>query len=240
MDVMTAVLTRRSDQLLVGPAPSDHEFAYLLRGAAASPDHGDTRQWRWILTRGEDCVTLARCFAEEHGGPDSQREDADSRLRDVPLIATLVLSSSLTEARRTNPDRDSPDRRDPDRDSPVPGWERLAGVGAMVNSLMLLLHARGFGSTWHTGGFTESGRTGRLLSLDPEERPLGRLYIGTPQAIEPPRRRTPADISDRISVFPPNPSGAPGPVGAPDSPSGAPGPADSSPGLPAVSWPAAS
>ncbi|MGW1463632.1 nitroreductase family protein [Streptomyces sp. NPDC002308] len=235
MDVMTAVLTRRSDQPLVGPAPSDREFAYLLRGAAASPDHGDTRQWRWILTRGEDRATLGHCFAEESGEFDSRGEEAGRGFRDAPLVATLVLSSALVDARRTNPDRDSPDRDSPDRDDPVPGWERLAAVSAMVNSLMLLLHARGFGSTWHTGGLTESGRIRKLLGLGPEEHLLGRLYIGTPQGVEPPRRRTPADIADRISVFPSDPAGAPD-----DDPVGAPGPVRPSSGRPAASRSAAS
>lgn len=37
MDVMTAVLTRRSEHVLHAPAPDDAEFTYLLRGRASLP-----------------------------------------------------------------------------------------------------------------------------------------------------------------------------------------------------------
>ncbi|WP_086702312.1 nitroreductase family protein [Streptomyces sp. PBH53] len=73
----------------------------------------------------------------------------------------------------------------------------------MTSSLILLLHARGFGSVWRTDNLTESDRIRRLLRLNPGERLLGWLYIGTPQRLTPPRRRTPEDVTDRISVFTP-------------------------------------
>ncbi|MGW1135039.1 hypothetical protein [Streptomyces griseoluteus] len=82
---------------------------------------------------------------------------------------------------------------------PGPGAGGESGSGAGGD----LLHARGFGSVWRTGRFTQSERTRHTLGLSPEERLLGWLYIGTPHHTRTPRRRTPEDITDHISVFTP-------------------------------------
>lgn len=88
MDVMTAVLTRRSRQTLNEPAPGDAEFAYLLGGAAAAPDHGSLRPWRWILLRGEDRKTLGESLASE--APPEQRDRIAGKALRAPLMAALV------------------------------------------------------------------------------------------------------------------------------------------------------
>ncbi|MFJ8142964.1 nitroreductase [Streptomyces sp. NPDC096013] len=181
MDVMTAVLTRRSEHLLVEPAPSDQEFTYLLRAAATAPDHGRLRPWRWILVRGEGRAALGRCFAEDCPAPDHRRDQAQAAPRRAPLLATLVFA--------------------PVADQRIPEWEQLAAASAMTSSLTLLLHARGFGSIWRTGRFTESAGARRLLGLQPDERLLGWLYIGTPAQLQPRRRRIPDDVTDRVTVL---------------------------------------
>ncbi|MGW7413468.1 nitroreductase family protein [Streptomyces sp. NPDC054863] len=187
MDVMTAVLSRRSERHLVEPAPNDQEFAYLLRVAATAPDHGGLRPWRVILIRDEGRAALERCFAEECAGPPSRRGDVEEG-QGAPLLATLVFS---------------PVALDTGDGGPVLEWEQLAAAGAVASSLSLLLHARGFGSVWRTGKYTESERIRRVLGLHREERLLGWLYVGTPQRLEPSRRRVTQDVTDRISVFAP-------------------------------------
>ncbi|MEU2060945.1 nitroreductase family protein [Streptomyces sp. NPDC013455] len=191
MDVMTAVLTRRGDHRLLEPAPSDEEFAYLLRAAATAPDHDGLRPWRWILVRDEGRAALGRCFAEERPEPGPRRACGKAAPWRAPLLAALVFSPL-------------PD--DTGGAGSLPEWEQLAATSAMAGTLTLLLHARGFGSVWRSGGFTESERIGRLLGLGHGERLLGCLYIGTPQRSGPSRRRKPADVTDRISVFAPEPT----------------------------------
>ncbi|WP_410539995.1 nitroreductase [Streptomyces sp. KL2] len=194
MDIMTAVLTRRSQHQLVEPAPNDQEFAYLLRAAATAPDHGRLRPWRWILVRDEGRIALGRCFADECAGPGFRRGQVEAKTQRAPLLATLVFSPVLN---------------DTGRGSPVPEWEQLAATSAMAGFLILLLHARGFGSVWRTGRFTESERIRRVLGLRPEERLMGWLYIGTPQRLGSSTRRVTEDVTDRISVFAPEPPASP-------------------------------
>ncbi|MYS88486.1 MULTISPECIES: nitroreductase family protein [Streptomyces] len=183
MDVMTAVLTRRSEHVLAEPAPNDEEFAYLLRAAATAPDHGKLRPWRWILVRGEGRAALGRCFADDCAAPGSRPDRTEAKARRAPLLATLVFAPATGHR--------------------IPEWEQLAATSAMTSSLMLLLHARGFGSIWRTGKFTESAQVRRLLGLRQDERLLGWLYIGTPGESPQHRRRVLDDVTDRISVFAP-------------------------------------
>ncbi|MFF4032757.1 nitroreductase [Streptomyces sviceus] len=179
MDVMTAILTRRSEHFLADPAPSDDELTYLLRGAATAPDHGTLKPWRWILLRGKDRVVLGDCLADEHPGQASDRMAA--RMLSAPLLAVLVFA--------------------PRPDAKVPEWEQLAATSSMTHSLMLLLHARGYGSIWRTGRLAESTAACALLRIDPAESLLGGLWIGTPDAAKERPRRPLEDVSHRISVF---------------------------------------
>ncbi|MFC8224063.1 nitroreductase family protein [Streptomyces sp. NPDC057362] len=176
---MTAVLTRRSKHILHEPAPCDAEFTYLLNGAAAAPDHGSLRPWRWILLRGKDREALGTCLAAE-APPEQQERIARNMLR-APLKAGLVFSPTLGHK--------------------VPEWEQLAAASSMAYGLMLLLHSRGYGSIWRTGQLCRSDAAHDLLGLAPAERLLGCLDIGTPDEAEPPDRRQARKVADRVSTF---------------------------------------
>ncbi|WP_409471676.1 nitroreductase family protein [Streptomyces sp. HC307] len=176
---MTAILTRRSRQTLSGPAPSDEEFCYLLSGAAAAPDHGGLRPWRWILLRDRDRETLGACLAGEVV-PERQEQVARKLLR-APLVAVLVFS--------------------PNVDHKVPEWEQLAAASSMMYAMQLLLHARDYGSIWRSGRLCESTAARELLGLAHTERLLGSLDIGTPDQSERLTRRARADVSDWVSTF---------------------------------------
>jgi nitroreductase len=187
MELETAVRTRRSEHRLLDPAPSDEEFTDLLGWAATAPDHGRLRPWRWILVRGESRAALGASFASGATDAEAVRRETRKPLR-APLLATLVLV--------------------PRRSHRVPHWEQLAASSAMVNSLMLLLHGRGFGSIWRTGASVDSPGTRALLGLAPHEGLIGWLYVGTP---DPTRRsvpRSPVPVADRVSRLapPPGPS----------------------------------
>ncbi len=175
---MTAVLSRRSHQVLAEPAPGVEEFAYLLKAAACAPDHGRLRPWRWVLFRGDDRDAVAAALAEGGGG---SVETARAKARRAPLLAGLVMEPRL--------------------DSAIPEWEQLAAVTAMTTTLMLLLHARGFGSIWRTGRLLDSPPVRKLLGLNDHERALGWLYVGTPDPDQGVRRRERPDVAERLAVF---------------------------------------
>ena len=179
MDVITAVLTRRSQQRLAEPAPSTEELRYLLKAASCAPDHGKLRPWRWLVMTGAARDALAAALAEDSG---KSVEAMRAKTRRAPLLAALIFV--------------------PDTASPVPEWEQMAAVSAMTTSLMLLLHARGFGSIWRTGRQLDAEPVRKLLDLGSTERALGWLYIGTPESDRPVRRQMP-DVGDRLQAFTP-------------------------------------
>ncbi|MFB9518529.1 nitroreductase family protein [Streptomyces cremeus] len=180
---MTAILTRRSIHELAGPAPSDQEFAYLLKGAAAAPDHGGLRPWRWILLRDAELAAVGDRLgadAEDRGDSAGGAPAGEESVR-APLKAVLVFS--------------------PSAESGVPEWEQLAAASNVAYGLMLLLHARGFGSVWRKGRWCRSERSRELLGIGPDEQLLGSLDIGTPGARVRPDRRRVEDVTDRMCVL---------------------------------------
>ncbi|MER7466113.1 nitroreductase [Streptomyces sp. NPDC097981] len=178
---MTAILTRRSEQVLGGASPGDDEFTYLVQGASAAPDHGRLRPWRWVLLRGDDRDALGRALADEDGADENTARQLTAKLRRAPLSAALVFS--------------------PHAGHRVPEWEQLAAASCMAHSLMLLLHARGYGSIWRTGRLARSGAACAALGLRDGERLLGSLDIGTPDPANVRARRPLEDVSEHITLF---------------------------------------
>ncbi|MFE3547945.1 nitroreductase family protein [Streptomyces kronopolitis] len=176
---MTAILTRRSNQLLSEPAPTDAEFTYLLGGAATAPDHGGLRPWRWVLLRGDGREALGDCLATE--APAHQQDRVRRKMLRSPLKAALVFIPR-------------PDHR-------VEEWEQLAGTSSMVYAMMMLLHARSYGSIWRTGTLCRSVGVRELLGLSPAERVPGSLDIGTPDEKARLARRPREDVSAKVSAF---------------------------------------
>jgi nitroreductase len=147
----------------------DEEFVALVEDSANSPDHGRLRPWRLVLIRGRAREMLGTAFA---AGLQPRETQAHARAAAKALRAPLLVS--IVFAPRPNPR--------------VPEWEQLAAVTAVVHSLLLLLHAKGWGAMWRTGGLDSSPHVRELLGLAVGERCLGWLYVGTPDVAEPPRR----------------------------------------------------
>ncbi|MFJ9411250.1 nitroreductase family protein [Streptomyces sp. NPDC101393] len=175
MDVMTAIVTRRSEKIRTEPAPGDEEFRYLLRGAAAAPDHGRLLPWRWMLVRGEARAAVARAVAPTGSRAVEKRPNSLPE----PLLRALLVFAPVPGHR-------------------VPGGEQLAASCSMTHALMMLLHARGDGSVWRTGQLCTSPGLRVLLPMAEGERLLGSLDIGTsPEGLR--QRRPLPDISHRVS-----------------------------------------
>ncbi|MGW3372164.1 nitroreductase family protein [Streptomyces hydrogenans] len=176
MDVTTALLTRRGERDLAcpAPAPGREVFAYLLKVAAPAPTTA-------CCTRGAASSYTRRGPREtrglpHRGSPLDRRSQAAAKTQCAPSSPPLVFA--------------------PVHGHKVPEWGQLAATSAMTRSLMLLLHARGYGSTWRTGpGVCPQVR--RLLTLKDEEECLGSLSTGTANSDATRRRRPLSAVSDR-------------------------------------------
>ncbi|MFD8519987.1 nitroreductase family protein [Streptomyces capillispiralis] len=179
MDVITAMLTRRSTHHLTRPAPPDDEFAYLLKIAATAPDHGRLHPWRWILLRDDQAAQLTHLARRLKRATSPTTATPAAASPPAPLVATLVFT--------------------PTPHHKVPTWEQLAATSAMTNNLQLLLHTRGFASIWRTGTTLQHPRIRRFHGLAASEHLLGWLHIGTATTAPQPRR-TLADTATKIST----------------------------------------
>jgi nitroreductase len=182
MDVMGAVLSRRSIGRLCEPAPDDKELLRLIEAAMTAPDHGLLRPWRLVLVRGEARQALGIAFAKEICSRNvKERRRAAAKPFHAPLLVSILFC--------------------PQKHHKIPEWEQLAATAAMVSTLSLLLHASGWGSMWRTGSAVRSPHVRDLLELAPGEQLLGWLYVGTPDLDRPLAPRPPLDPRTKISLL---------------------------------------
>jgi nitroreductase len=182
MDLIEAVRTRRSASGLLDSAPGDEELAELVGLAMTAPDHAGLRPWRLVVLRGKARVALGAAMAEADGVPETAAKTAAKPLR-APLLLGIVFQ--------------------PREHPKVPEWEQIAAVAAMVTTLELLLHARGWGAIWRTGRLVDTEPVRRVMGLDANERLLGWLYIGLPDPSRSRGPRPPLSVDGRLSVLDP-------------------------------------
>lgn len=177
MNVAQAVITRRGGTRLLGPAPSDAELAELVSLAGTAPDHGRLSPWRLINLRGEARRALGEAMADAEDG--TPRERTVGKALRAPLLVTIVF-------------------RPEDRPR-IPRWEQLAATACAVQTLVLLLHDRGWSSIWRTGPSAEYAEVRKVLNINEDEQCLGWLYVGTEEETDSSHVRRPIDGYSKFS-----------------------------------------
>lgn len=172
MELYEGLLTRRSLGKVTEPGPDDAAIRRLLAAAAAAPDHGLHRPWRFVVLRGAARARLGDAFAD---ALRARRPDCDEAAlkadRSKPLRAPVLIA--VVSAPVPSPK--------------APEWEQLASAAAATQNLLLAAHAEGWGAMWRTGWFTEAEQVRAELALAAHERCVGLVYLGTPSAEPAPR-----------------------------------------------------
>ncbi|MCS6779427.1 MAG: nitroreductase [Geminicoccaceae bacterium] len=187
MEALEAILSRRTvpPALMAEPGPDDAALAQLLAAAAAAPDHGRLKPWRFLVVRGEARARLgelvAAALAREH--PELDAAELDKQRRAPTRAPVLVIAIA---------------RLDPGHPK-IPEIEQIAAAAAAVQNLLLAAHAMGFAGKWATGRPAYSPGVAAGLGLAANERILGLLYLGSPKAAPAPVER--AMPSDRVAVW---------------------------------------
>ena len=168
MDALTAIHARRSRPLLTDPAPADEDLLALLAAAAAAPDHGRHRPWRFVVIRGTGRKAFGEVLAEDFrraarrrgAEPDAAAED---RERAKPMRAPLIIAVACAAG----------------DDEKVPRAERLAATAAATENLLLAATALGYGAMWRTGAPARSSFVREALGFGDGEEITGFVYLGT-------------------------------------------------------------
>jgi nitroreductase len=180
MDVLKAIRSRRTIGTLQGDVPAD-TIRELVEAATWAPNHKLTEPWRFTVLRGEARAELGKLWAPRAAEaiPADQREKFIEGEARKPLRAPvlIVVSTCVDE-------------------NPVRAEEDFAATAAAVQNLLLAAHAKGLGAAWKTGKIVHDPEVKRFLGLDPADRIVAMVYLGTEPAEEPQAR--PRDVEGVI------------------------------------------
>jgi nitroreductase len=170
---------------LVAPGPDAQQLQRLLQAAAAAPDHGELRPWRFVIVPQAKRHLLATAFEAALLDRDAQataeqREAARDKAHRAPLLMLAVA--------RLGPAQ-------PD----MPALERMVSLGAALQNLLLLAHAMGFGAGLTSGQAMLSPRLRELFRLAPGEEAVCFVSVGCVTQRKPMRPRpSPSEIASEL------------------------------------------
>ncbi|KAA2284180.1 nitroreductase family protein [Arenimonas fontis] len=176
MDCLDFLSRRRSvpARLLGEPGPTQEQVQAMLAAAVRVPDHGKLAPWRFLCIRGDARQALGELLAtrlleREPAAAPAQLDKERQRFVHAPLVLAVV--ACLVPGHK------------------VPEQEQLLSGGALCFALLQAAQALGFGAQWLTGWAAYDPAITARLGLASNERILGFIHIGTPQAEAPERPR---------------------------------------------------
>jgi len=161
------------------PAPDEATLRTLFEAAAAAPDHGQLRPWRFLVLGPAARKKLAAAFAEALRARDpaalpEQLDEASEKAFRGPVLIVAV-----ADLRAEDPD--------------VPAFERVVSLGAAVQNLLLAAAARGYASGLSSGRAMSSPALRAAFSLADGEHAVCFISLGTATKRKPARVRPMVD-----------------------------------------------
>ena len=182
MEVIQAIVTRRSVGRLREDPVARELIERILESAVHAPNHKITEPWRFHVFvgkgRGELArarAELARILAEAEGEEEEYIAGRMSRERKKAFRAPVVIAV-ISKAGRDE----------------VETLENYAACAAAIQNMQLTAHALGLATIWRTGPVAYHQHMRDFFSLEPGDRIIAYLYLGYPDAPETQRRREPA------------------------------------------------
>jgi nitroreductase len=164
VELLGALLERRSTAALVEPGPDEAELDLLLQAAATAPDHGRLQPWRFVVIEGEARERFADAL--EDGGaardpdlPDGVRQKLRSKAFVAPTLIAVVAAP---------------------RPAKVERWEQVASAAASAFGIVMAAHALGMGAMWKSVPFRTGPLLAELLDMETDDELLGWVLVGTP------------------------------------------------------------
>lgn len=166
------------------PGPSPAELDTILTIGARVPDHGKLTPWRFIVFEGDARARageiIAKVFARKNPAASLAEIETEKRaLTDAPLVIGVVSST------KPHPK--------------VPTWEQQLSAGASAMNLVTAATALGYGANWLTGWFAFDRDVLDGFGLQPDEKIVGFIHIGTPS--KPSEDRPRPALSDIVTRF---------------------------------------
>ncbi len=163
MSLIDKLLTRKSHNKLIAPAPTEEQVKQMIKLALRAPDHALLKPWRFRVFTGDGLVQLGEYFAKA-----SQIIDPDigikkiEKIKNKPLRAPMVIVASV--AIEPHPK--------------VPEIEQYLSAGASVQNLLMGAHLLNIGAMWRTGSLCFNRHLMELLGYESNEFIVGFIYLG--------------------------------------------------------------
>ncbi len=178
---LTLITTRQSilPKRLTPPGPDAAQLALLFKAAAAAPDHGEIRPWRFIVVGAETRAVLADVFGQALRERDAAATpDQVAQAREKAFRAPFV-ALAIADLRHGQPDIDA--------------LERMISVGAAIQNFLLLAHSMGFGAGLTSGQAMHSQVLRQCFRLQEGEHAVCCINVGTATQRKPARLRPAVD-----------------------------------------------
>lgn len=168
MNALHAIFSRRSIGRLAHPAPTGEHLTTILQAAAAAPDHGALRPFRFTVLDGDaqdafgvvlEEAYLARC---SESGREPELAKADKERTKLGRAPTVVIVSAVDQ-----------------EDAKVPFVEQRDAAVAAAQNALIAATALGYGSMWRTGAPVDDPRVKAALRLREKDAIVGFLYLGS-------------------------------------------------------------
>lgn len=150
---------------LVAPGPDDAALRELFAAAAAAPDHGRLRPWRFLVLGPAARDRLSEVFAQALLARDGQARPeqlADARAK---ALRGPVLLLAVADLRSDDPE--------------VPAVERVISLGCAIQNLLLAARARGWGSGLSSGRALSSPVLREAFGIADGEQAVCFVTLGT-------------------------------------------------------------
>ena len=184
MDVFEAIRTRRSVSRVLPECPPRALIERVLAAAVCAPNHYLTEPWRFIVLTGAAREPLghAQEAALRHTLTDADaphHQAALAKERGKPLRAPVVIVAAVVPSGHPKA---------------VP-LEEICATAAAVQNLLLAAHAEGLAAIWRTGETAYSPEVKAALDLPDAAQVIGIIYLGYPDAAQPPAPRVSRDVA---------------------------------------------
>ena len=169
MDALEAMRTRRSYGRTTEPAPTEEHLRQMLEAAAAAPDHGELKPFRFVILRGAGIDAFGevleeayfrRCTDTGKAPVPAKAQKERSKLGRAPMVIVVAAVRQASDK--------------------IPWVDQRDAASAATENLLLAAHALGYGAMWRTGDPCEDDYVKKALGLTHDDAILGFVYVGTP------------------------------------------------------------
>jgi nitroreductase len=175
VDVIEAIVNRRSLSKMRQDTPPRELVEKVLSAAVHAPNHHNTQPWRFFVLSGKARDELGEELAESLRLRMTDLDPAKldgfmTAERAKPMRSPVLIVVGVT----------------PERDDAMSVREDLQAASAAIQNMLLAANSLGLAAIWRTGDGAYDDRIKAYFGLRPQDEIAGIVYLGYPDTSLPP------------------------------------------------------